>query len=418
MVPVAIIGLTVLASLERVPLTGRWRMMLLSPEEEGDIASQLAGAGWYRAVSEILTQAGTPRVLDSSDWRHDWVQHTLRRLEAAIPILQCEAELAPDWMGGGTDGADIPRPPPAAIPLFHRRRTTTRFLRFADAAREEGWFSRDPLAGPPYSLLVADRADAANAFSYGFGGDGGGGIVVFSGLLDEVLAKHSLVVEHPPPAPQSWWMNMFGGIIRPVPQPQARAAPTEEQTSELAILLAHELSHLLLAHHLETLSNGSLVGPGVMSIMTDVVRTLLFPITMLFGPFINDALGEAGKAFSQEFARRSDYCTSQEQEIEADVVSVRLLAHAGFDPRHTVRFWEGRQESSQAAECSHAHAIDASRRAESLSRQWMGEAHPMNVVRVQKLKDELQRWEIARQAARKVRIGEWEEDEDMRGVLV
>lgn len=158
------------------------------------------------------------------------------------------------------------------------------------------------------------------------------------------------------------------------------------------------------------------------------------------GPFINDALGEAGKAFSQEFARRSDYCTSQEQEIEADVVSVRsvrilppltsyaadpahrcmfrLLAHAGFDPRHAVRFWEGRQESPQAAECSHAHAADASRGAESLPRRWMGETHPMNVVRVQKLKEELQRWEVARQAARKVRIGEREDDEDMRGVLV
>lgn len=146
----------------------------------------------------------------------------------------------------------------------------------------------------------------------------------------------------------------------------------------------------------------------------------------IVGPFINDALAGVGKASSGEVTRLSEYCTSQSQEIEADIVSARsepprhslphfpllplftdltpctyrLLSHAGFDPRHAVRFWEGRQETPQNAECSptraEGHYEDT---LESLPNRWMGETHPVNVVRVQRLKAELDRWEKVRQHA-------------------
>lgn len=32
--------------------------------------------------------------------------------------------------------------------------------------------------------------------------------------------------------------------------------------------------------------------------------------------------------------------------------------------------------------------------------RWVGSSHPMNVVRVERLKDELRRWELQREAAR------------------
>ena len=70
---------------------------------------------------------------------------------------------------------------------------------------------------------------------------------------------------------------MFG--LAP-PRPP-RPAPTEEQTAELATLLAHELAHLVLSHHIETLSSGSIVWPSVLSIVTDAIRAFLFPVTML-----------------------------------------------------------------------------------------------------------------------------------------
>lgn len=42
---------------------------------------------------------------------------------------------------------------------------------------------------------------------------------------------------------------------------------------------------------------------------------------------------------------------SMTQEFEADAVSARILAHAGFDARKTVDFWE-RRRAAEVSECS------------------------------------------------------------------
>ena len=109
--PLLLFWLTIVSSLERTPLTGRWRLILLSPDEEEDIAAQLAGSGWYRAVGEILMQNGPVRLIEPSDWRYQWVLSTLRRLEGVIPVLSHEEQYRPDWMECGPD--DVPQPPPA-----------------------------------------------------------------------------------------------------------------------------------------------------------------------------------------------------------------------------------------------------------------------------------------------------------------
>lgn len=262
------------------------RLILLSPEEEEDIASQLAGPGWYHAVGEILAKDGPPRLIPPSDWRLEWVEDTLRRLESVIPSLQRENELEPRWLECGPD--DIPFPPPADYPLQPRPRASEYIRRFAEmASARTVQPAPHVIPGPPYSLIVVDRPESSNAFSYGFGPDGGGGIVVFSGFLDEVLSKHraqvmNAEVHTPPPPEKSWIQSILGGLLpSSSPPPPTHPVPTDEQTSELAILLAHELAHLILSHHLETLSSGSVLGPGLMSMVTDFVRALLFPVTML-----------------------------------------------------------------------------------------------------------------------------------------
>lgn len=401
-IPVVIFWLTILASIERTPLTGRWRLILLSPEEEEEISSQLAGAGWYKAIADILSQEGTtPKLLPPNDWRTIWVIDTLRKLEGVIPLLQHEHDLEAKWLECGPH--DVPLPPPAEYPLRPRPRASEVVRNFAElSCGRRVPPSPHGIPGPPYSLVVVDKPDSSNAFSYGFGPDGGGGIVVFSGFLDDVIRKHPFPADHVPPVQQSWWSALFGGLSSNAAQPPP--TPTREQTEELAILLAHELSHLILSHHLETLSSGSIIWPGVISIMTDVVRAVMFPVTMLFGPFVNDALAGVGKLGSGQLTELTQYCTSQKQEVEADVVSARLLAHAGFDPRAAVRFWEDRQETERTAECSPKRAQDVVARAEwertSLPMRWMGSTHPMNVVRVERLKAELHEWEIQREAAR------------------
>lgn len=307
----------------------RWRLILLSPEEEDDIAVQLAGPGWFAAVTDILAQdtplssspsPTTPKILPPYDWRVSWVEHTLRRLEAAIPVLQHEAALEPDWLARGSD--DAPFPPPAAYPLRPRPRYSEYLRQLAEMhasthpvadselcekakarvrarlARAAGEVTHSALAGPPYSLMLVDRPDSANAFSYGFGPDGAGGIVVYSGFLDEVLNRNGdgaeeVRLEMDSPAPgrgqmqereSSWVTTLFGSLFSLSPAPPSTPAhptPTAAQTEELAVLLAHELAHLILAHHIETLSSSSIILPGVLSIGTDIVRALLFPVTML-----------------------------------------------------------------------------------------------------------------------------------------
>ena len=435
----------------------RWRLILLSPEEEDDIATQLAGSGWYRAVGDIISKHSTPKVLPPSDWRYAWVRDTLRTLEGVIPKLGDEKSLAPVWLERGDD--DIPLPPPADYPLRPRPRAAE----YVRQLMQNNWPTAPPshdIEGPPYSLIVVDDPNARNAFSYGFGPEGAGGIVVYSGFLDDILSKKnaqsaterelpngsgsgsgsgSAVQPQPAPATtSSFWSKLFGGLFfAAAPPPPAQHHPTAEQTTDLAILLAHELSHLVLSHHLETLSSMTIFVPGVLSLVSDFIRAFVFPITMLFGPFVNDAFADLGKAGSGELSKLGEYCTSMKQEIEADVVSARcvsflpllphphqkinkfilsapnsnsltissrLLAHAGFDPRRAVQFWENRADGFQGSECVASAAFDQAEHRESQSKSQraftlriMGSGHPVDGVRVEKLREELGRWRAERE---------------------
>lgn len=293
----------------------------------------MAGSGWYRAVGEIISKHGTPKVLPPSDWRYAWVRDTFRTLEAVIPKLGDEKSLAPIWLERGDD--DVPLPPPAEHPLRPRPRAAE----YVRQLMQNNWSAPSHvIAGPPYSLIVVDDPNARNAFSYGFGPDGAGGIVVYSGFLDDILSKNAQPTarEEPnrgsgssavqQPAATSFWSKLFGGglsYFAAPPPPAQQRRPTTEQTTDLAILLAHELSHLVLSHHLETLSSMTIFVPGVLSLLSDFIRAFVFPITMLFGPFVNDAFADLGKAGSGELSKLGEYCTSTKQEIEADVVSAR-----------------------------------------------------------------------------------------------
>ena len=305
-------------------------MILLSSEEEDEIASQLAGPGWFKYVGEILAKEGSLKIIPSNDWRYEWVRDTLRKLESGIPVLAGEPELSPDWIEGSK-----PLPPPARYPLRPRPRASEYLHHYCSKLTKDSQSLQIPPPGPPYSLVVVDKPELSNAFSYGFGPDGGSGIVVYSGFLDDILAKKPAQQPITTPSKQSFLSKFVGGIFsNPSSHHLPHPIPTEEQTAELAILLAHEMAHLILSHHLESLSSVTVIVPGTLSIASDVLRVLIFPITMLFGPFVNDAVAQLGKVGSLELAKISEHCTSTKQEIEADVVSARqvlfVLRHRRF----------------------------------------------------------------------------------------
>lgn len=409
-VPFTLFWLAILASAEQTPITGRWRLIILSPEEEDEIAAQLRGPNWYHAVTEILSTDGPPKLIPTTDWRYQWVRDTLRRLEAGIPILQREQELASYWLDTTPD--QPPLPPPAEYPLRPRPRATDTMRRWSEGlCGRSSPHSAHVIAGPPYSLLIVDKPDAANAFSYGFGPDGACGVVVYSGFIDNILSKapssafSSGYTPQTLPEESSWWTRVFGSLfISPLSTLPPHPVPTEQQTAELAILLAHEVAHLVLSHHLETLSSVTIMVPALISMFADFTRTLLFPVTMLFGPFVNDAVAQLGKVGSGELTKIGEYCTSVHQEIEADVVSARILAHVGFDARQAVAFWEHKQNAPQAAECSLTGRPGTSDPNRVLARQITGSSHPVNEVRIEKLKSELVRWELEKRVAEKKRI--------------
>jgi len=375
----------------------RWRAILLSPDEEDEIAAHLAGPGWYKAVGEILSAEGSTRVIPTSDWRYQWVQNTLRNLEASLPVLASEPELCPNWMERGPD--DCPLPPPSEHPLRPRPRALE-YLHWVCESITSKDSENAPfvtIPGPLYSLLVVDKPGSSNAFSYGFGPDGGSGMVVYTGFLEDIMAKNpsspSPVTESPLPMrfSLSW---LFGDV----PSKSTQPIPTEEQTAELAILLAHEIAHLVLSHHLESLSSVEVVIPGAMSIISDIIRVLIFPFTAIFGPFVNDAVAQLGKVGTGELAKMSESCTTKSQEIEADTVSMRILAHAGFDARDAVRFWERR--SGDGVECARVgkpHVDDDA--VQHPGKNITSATHPIGAMRVDGLRSELVRWEEERRKA-------------------
>ncbi|EIN04902.1 hypothetical protein PUNSTDRAFT_92349 [Punctularia strigosozonata HHB-11173 SS5] len=400
--PIVLFWAAIFASLERTPLTGRWRVILLAPEEEDEIANQLAGAGWFSAVGEILSENGAPTIVPPSDWRYVWVNQILRQLEGIIPAITAEGKMPPLWLERGEN--DVPLPPPAKYPLKPRPRGAEWLRNMCEllSGQKTTHISPHTIQGPPYSLMLVENPDVSNAFSYGFGPDGAGGIVVYTGFLDEIIAKTSNNAD-PQPANSSWWSSFLGGFSSVAARPP-HPVQTPQQSTDLAILLAHELSHLLLAHHLETLSSATVVVPGLLSMLADVVRVLLFPVTMVFGPFVNDAVAQIGKMGHADLTKLTETCSGVKQEIEADVVSARLLAYAGYDPREAVNFWQNRRgcspnppESEQAESPGH--------------RSFQGShGHPIDEVRVEKLREELVRWQTERERVLSERAAEKQDD--------
>ena len=297
--PIIMFGIVAAFSLERVPFTGRFRLIMLSPEEEETLTDKLRGAGWYRTVLSMFTTAESPAppVVPMEDWRWNWVNSVLRRLERGLEE-HCRAEkegrqmidpafITVDQTSGGKE---LLPPPPPAHPLHPRARVST----VLHSALEGKDTDRHLAVGPPYALLLLDNEER-NAMSYGFGEGGSGGVVVYTGILDEILNSQEGNDNHlsdsgesvtpvVPPKPAGLWQSIFGGPSPAPPAPPRQTSnrhpePTEAQTLQLALVLSHELSHLVLSHHLESLSWSEIVIPGATGLGSDLIRTIFYPIT-------------------------------------------------------------------------------------------------------------------------------------------
>lgn len=306
--------------------------MVISPDEEESIVHELSGGGWFQAVRNVLaTHRAPPTFVPPSDWRYQWVEKVFRRLESVVSSLQDQEQMQKVWLSHIDN--ESPFPPPPNYPLLPRPSASRRLHYLeppgsgSEHRQHHATIDVPPrsVLGPPYSLLVTNDPEQCNAFSYGFGPNGSGGIVIFSGLIDDILRNGTPNTTPSEAAKQpTTLLSYFRSLFIPTPPP-ATPVPSLEQEAQLAALVAHELAHLLLSHHLETLSSTTVFWPNMVSILTDLLRAILFPITMIGGPFLNDALEQVGEAGKREFSLAADTCFSHKLELEADAVSMRFV---------------------------------------------------------------------------------------------
>jgi hypothetical protein len=436
--PFVLLAAVLLAALERTPITGRLRLLLLNQEEERDIVEKVLEIGaidqlpivsekthplakgihrdWLAIMRTVLGEEEAPagtllggKVLDQDDWRTKLVEDVLMKLEHGIPLLNAKA----------SQPKLVFEPPALLHPLNNSTRCSHQSTHNA--------------------VIVIDRPES-NAFSFGFYGSidepQPGVVIVFTGAIDEILAGHQHNGTSPhskEPATESqamptyptsytepsWLRSFFGKLVSPAQMQQQRNERihqhlTTEQEEALSVLLAHELAHLVLSHTIESYANTALLWPQLEKLGWDMLRVFIYPVTVFLGPFVQDAISATVKVGIEESAEGrgllpalTSSCESKKLEFEADAVALRLLANAGLDPRSAVKFWEERLSrhssphhvaqaempydhlADSRTEVRHMHPSVSSNDADTHS---FIKTHPADEERISAIKKELARW--------------------------
>lgn len=202
--PVVLLVVASLASLERTPISGRWRIIMLNTDEEAMLVDEFLRAGapadthldstiprnWLAILRAAYGPGAGPegtfmgcRVLDpQTDWRAQWVLNILRRLEDGIPHSNLTAQHLKEPEEMEVDGKRYLLPP-VKYPLTVRPALLKHHGHSEDEAVDGPLLTR-------YGLLVVD-SPICNAFSVGFGpalaseerdqGEAPGVVVVYTG---------------------------------------------------------------------------------------------------------------------------------------------------------------------------------------------------------------------------------------------
>ena len=316
--PFILLFAVLLASLEITPISGRWRLLLLSEKEEKELVDKVLEVGattsdsirtrpsrssaitmkqeeegardWLTIMRAVLEENDAPlgtllggRVLDSqSDWRVDLVKRILEKLENGIPQLSIAGHSDHHHHHQVLHDIDMNEihPPNLRYPL-------------ADKGRTQHLAQKN-------AVLVIDRPES-NAFSFGFSRNADrrepGVIIVFRGAIDEImqagLDQHdrfqkddhhdATMIQHFDASQRTrgkyanepnWLSNFFGSMrdSRHLSPHQAQRSSQEaagdhhvvaskKQEDALAVLLAHELAHLVLSHTIESYASTTLLWP-------------------------------------------------------------------------------------------------------------------------------------------------------------
>ena len=151
------------------------------------------------------------------------------------------------------------------------------------------------------------------------------------------------------------------GVMRGI----LKAAQNQHQ---LAAVIGHEIAHVTAQHSNERASRGAISGIGI-----QVAAVLL-------GGGNQGATYTAYEALNQgaQFGLMLPF--SRNQESEADVIGLKYMALAGFDPRQAVPLWQNMMDEAgnEPAEFMSTHP-SSEKRIDSLISQW-GETLPFTLM--------------------------------------
>ncbi len=141
-----------------------------------------------------------------------------------------------------------------------------------------------------------------------------------------------------------------------------KAAQNQDQ---LAAVIGHEIAHVTADHSKERASRGKLSNVGI-----QVAAVLL-------GGGHQGATYTAYEALNQGAAFGIMLPFSRNQESEADVIGLKYMANAGFDPRAAVPLWQNMTDEAGEARAEFVSTHPSSeKRIDSLVSQWI-EALPL-----------------------------------------
>ncbi|KAF1806086.1 peptidase family M48-domain-containing protein [Mucor lusitanicus] len=188
-------------------------------------------------------------------------------------------------------------------------------------------------------------------------------------------------------------------------------------TTRMAVILSHEIAHSLQRHFVEQHGFASL-----MFMLGDITRGVFWMITESMGPYVNQKINEYISTF---ITLETQTTYNRKLEKEADLVGLKILAKAGYDPRAAVDVWQRMADleselgedlkSSTKDPVVQNRAVAAAKRSipatstapkdegkyedleygvreflDSLVNSWFGSSHPPNVERIEYMQEHLE----------------------------
>ncbi|KAF8984340.1 hypothetical protein BGZ52_012809 [Haplosporangium bisporale] len=304
-IPPICFGLVIFAGLEAAPNTGRWRFLFTNEQEELELLKDEIPS--FLDNIQVIEDEDDPRVKlvnhilqnllstsieqDGSTLRTGIVERLEKKHEEAqkklAALQKTESQslsAAPESESGGN-----------AIKAIV---STNSPLKPAPNAVEEDeddeYLKAITFEERPFQIFVA-KDDAINAFSLGPPRL----IFINSGLME--------------------WL--------------------ENDEDLIAAVVAHELAHVIQRHTMETHGRET-----VMLFLADLFRSALWTVSIPLGPWFNSWVDKTTNDLLHFTASGPLH---QAIEVEADTVSLTLMALAGYDPMHAVRLWEQWAEKDQ-----------------------------------------------------------------------